>query len=366
MKIMEICSGGDVNGAIAHCHLLIRQFVQRGHQIVLVCPERAWIGRQLEADPAIEVLASDMHRWPLDELTRVGRLARDHGVDVLHTHMSRAHTFGVLLRAMTRIPSVATAHNRYVQLHWMFNDRVIGVSETTTQFHRRFNLVRRRCSETIHNFIDSAPFSDVGPADRADVRAELGVGDDHVLLGAVGNIIARKGLIHLVRALPRVLDAVPQTRLAVIGAIKDGPEYSERVKAEAEQLGVASAIDWVGHRSDVPRLLAGLDVFVLPSLEECFPLSILEAMASSCPVVATSVGGIPEAVDDGRTGALVPPGDPDALADALLPLVKDAELRRRWGQAGRQRVSSHFSAESQAARVEAALASVVRPKLKAA
>ena len=366
MKIMEICSGGDVNGAIAHCHLLIEQFVRRGHRIVLVCPHGAWIGRRLEGNRSVEVVPSDMHRWPPDELSRVARLARDRGVDVLHSHMSRAHTFGVLLRAMSGIPSVATAHNRHVQLHWMFNDRVIGVSETTTRFHRRFNLVRRRCSETIHNFIDDAPFRAIDPADRLEVRAELGVADEHVLLGVVGNIIARKGLIYLVRALPRILAAAPQTRLAAIGAVKDGPEYCDRVKAEADRLGVASAIHWAGHRSDVPRVLAGLDVFVLPSLEECFPLSILEAMASARPVVGSAVGGIPEAVDDRRTGALVRPADPDALAEALAPLIADEDLRRRWGRAGRRRVSAEFSAESQAARVEAALASVLRPKRKAA
>jgi glycosyltransferase involved in cell wall biosynthesis len=183
------------------------------------------------------------------------------------------------------------------------------------------------------------------------VRDGLGVGGDRLLMGVVGDVIARKGLIHLIRALPGILHSVPQAHLLCVGHTQDA--YAARCRAEAEVRGVASAITWAGPRSDIDRILAGLDIYVLPSLEENLPLAILEAMASGCPVVATAVGGIPECVTHNRTGLLVPPSQEGALAEALIRVLQDPALRQRFGQAGRERIRDCFSIESQIPRLEA-------------
>lgn len=153
MRIMQIVSGAGVNRAITHCLLLTRELARRGHRVTLVCRPGAWIARQLAVDP-VDLIESDLRRWPLDELRRIAALARERRIEVVHTHMSRAHSFGVLLRWTSGLPCVATAQSRHVQLHWMFNDRVIAVSDTTRRFHGSYNLVRADRIVTISDFVD--------------------------------------------------------------------------------------------------------------------------------------------------------------------------------------------------------------------
>jgi glycosyltransferase involved in cell wall biosynthesis len=356
MNIMEVISGTRVNGAILHCLLLSRELARRGHRVTLVCRPGAWIASQAAA-PRIEVVPSDLHRWPTDELRRLALVVRRQRIDVIHTHTSRANFFGILLRWLSGTPSVATAHSHHIQLHWMFNDRVIAVSEATRRFQRRWNLVPAGRIETIHNFIDCRRLAAL-PADaRSQARRSLGIAADTPLVGVTGQIIRRKGLIHLVRALPKIAAGVPNVRLLVVGGREHGP-YASSVRAAAERLGVADRITWTGHRDDARELLAALDLFVLPSLEESVPLVILEAMALGLAVVASSVGGIPECVLPGRTGILAPPARSDALAGAVLELLGDSARRRRLGEAGRRRVQEQFALEGQTSRIETLLAGV--------
>jgi glycosyltransferase involved in cell wall biosynthesis len=342
MNILQIVSAGDINGAVVHCALLTRELVRRGHNVTLVCKPHAWAGQQVAGLP-VEVVRSDLHRWPLDELRRIGQIARERNIDVIHTHMSRAHAFGVMLRMRSGIPCVATAHNRYVQLHWMFNDFVIGNSTATTKFHRRYNLVRRSRSRTIPIFIDEQAIAGVGDGARQRLRQSFGIEPNHVMIGQIGDVIPRKGLLYLVRSLKNVLAQNPQVRLLVVGQAKNSADYLEQVKREAEKLGVAHAIQWAGQRRDVADLLAAIDVVALASLEESLGLSLLEAMAAARPVVASRVGGIPEVVADGETGLLVPATDTEALAAGIVRLAADPALRTRLGNAGQARVAAHFS-----------------------
>jgi glycosyltransferase involved in cell wall biosynthesis len=349
MHIMQIVSGTAVNGAIVTCLEIARGLLHRGHRISLVCRPGSWIADQLANGPA-EIILSDLHRWPLDELRRIAKRARDQHVDVIHTHMSRANFFGVLLRRLYKIPCVATANNRHIQLHWMFNDYVVAASEATRRFHRRFNLVPSNRIGVIHNFIDDHVFHQVDVDARNRLRDEFGIDRDALVLSIVGDVIARKGLLYLVRALPTIAAAVPTVHVLSIGHIKDA--YGEQVVAEAARYGVAERLTLAGARADIAPLLSTSDLFVLPTLEDTLPLAILEAMASGLPVVATTVGGIPECVIDGQTGRLVPPGDPQQLADALIELLCDEPLRRQWGTAGRERVHRFFSRSAQIVRWE--------------
>jgi glycosyltransferase involved in cell wall biosynthesis len=352
MRIMEIISGTAVNGAAVNCFEVISALHARGHEVTVVCRPNAWIASRLsQIGVDLEVIESSLRRWPTDELRRIAHVASERQIDIVHTHMSSASFFGVLLRRLYGVPAcVATAHNRYIQLHWMFNDRVIAVSEATKRFHQRFNLVPSRRIDVIHNFINDARFHQVTRAQAMSVRAQLGLPPERRLMGVVGDIIPRKGLIHLIRALPTVLRAVPEAHLVCVGHPQT--DYAARCHAEAERLKIASQITWTGTRNDIDQLLSGLDVYVLPSLEENMPLAILEAMASGCSVVATAVGGIPECVVHEQTGLLVPPADAAMLAEALIRVLSDAALRDRLGQAGRRRVAECFSVERQIDKIE--------------
>ena len=154
-----------------------------------------------------------------------------------------------------------------------------------------------------------------------------------------------KDQISLVEATAALLRRHPSVRLQIVG---DGPEMSRLQQAVAAQ-GLHRVVRLSGERADIPRSLATLDVFALPSLGEGMSNTLLEAMAAGLPVVATRVGGNPELVSDGTSGLLVPPRDKDALVEALSVYVESRELRRRHGAEGRQRILREFTVERMAA-----------------
>ena len=363
MKILQITSGLTASGATTHCLLLGRELVQRGHEIVFLCRPDSWIGQQARKE-GFNVVWSDLHRWPADELRRISAYVQIRGIDLLHTHMSRAHFFGVLLRWMAGVPCVATAHSCRVQFHWMFNDLVIAVSDKTRRFQESYNLVHPHRIVTIHNFIDESNIRETPENERRELRKSLGVEEGDLVLGAVGAVSPRKGQFYLIRALPHLLKETPNAKLLLVGEL-DSPEYATLLKTEAEALGVSSRIAWAGPPDDVSRILPAFDVTVLASTEENFPLVLLESMAASVPIVATDVGGVAECVVSGQTGLLVPPCDPAALGQALASLAASPARREAMGEAGRRRLLRSFSTRSQTTGIEQALSTVVRRRTHA-
>jgi len=194
-----------------------------------------------------------------------------------------------------------------------------------------------------------------GAAGRAAARARFGVGGE-LAIGIVAALETRKGHDVLLHALARLRREGVALRCLVCG---DG---SRRAQLEnlAQTLGIADAVRFLGEQRQVADVLAALDVFVLPSRHEGLGVAILEAMAMSLPVVASDVGGIPEIVDAGRTGVLVPCEDAAALAAAIAALDRDRERARRLGEEGRARVVAEFSMEAMAERYERLYESVSR------
>jgi glycosyltransferase involved in cell wall biosynthesis len=347
---MQIVSGRQSNGAVLQAIALMRSLVRRGHEITLLCRHDAWVGEQI-ADEPIEVICSDLHRWPTDELRRVASIVRSREIDVLHTHMSRAHGYGVLLRWFAGTPCIASAHCRRLQPHWMFNDYVIANSQATLRYHRRWNRVAKDRIEVVPYLIDFARFDRVSATQRREVRTRLGLDDGTPLIGIIGDVRPCKGHIYLVRGMPYLLDRVPGLRLAVVGNSIGG--YQAKVQREAERLGVADSIVWTGYREDIPAVLSALDVCVSASLEEPLGLTMPEALAMGRAVVATNVGGLPETVIPGETGLLVPPRRPRPLARAIATLLTDEQLRSDMGAAGRRHVHQMYQWERDVDRVEA-------------
>lgn len=204
--------------------------------------------------------------------------------------------------------------------------------------------VRPERMSQIYNGVDVARFNNAGASSGSFPVAGF-LSSDSVVIGTVGRMAVVKDQLTLVQAFLQLLDRVENARqrlrLVMIG---DGP-----LRAEAQRLlQAAGAADlaWLpGDRDDIPALLRAFDIFVLPSLGEGISNTILEAMASGLPVVATRVGGNPELVQDGVTGRLVPSADPTAMADTLSELLAQSELRVRFGTAGRERVVQEFSIE---------------------
>jgi glycosyltransferase involved in cell wall biosynthesis len=185
----------------------------------------------------------------------------------------------------------------------------------------------------------------------AEARARLGIPEHALVLVIVANLIAYKGHLDLIDALGRIAGKMPaEWRLLAVGR-DDG--FGAAIRSRAHQLGLEAHVSLLGVRADIPELLIASDIAILASHQEGFSNAIIEGMQAGLPMIVTDVGGNAEAVVDGQTGLVVAPRDPDALADAILRLASDGELRQRYGAAGRRRVEAHFSLDACVAAYEA-------------
>jgi glycosyltransferase involved in cell wall biosynthesis len=283
--------------------------------------------------------------------------------ELVHTHLHYADVLGLSAARMLRLPAVSTVHliagaptghdvsaglrgaakarlpalaRRHVAA------RVLAVSDAAREAYLGARLDVAAHVSTVHNGI--ARSADRAAGER--VRAELGIERDALVLSTVTVLRRGKGHEVLFEAAAELLARFPKMRLLVLG---DGPER-ERIEALARPFGGVAIMP--GHRSDVMAVLAASDVLVHPTTVDAFPTAMLEAAAAAVPVVATRVGGIPEIVQDGRTGLLVdPPPRARQLVSALATLLENAELRAAIGERAQERFRNHFTAELWARRL---------------
>lgn len=295
--------------------------------------------------------------------------------DVVHCHTWYADMAGVWMQILYGLPLVVTLHSLeplrpwkedqlgrgYHLSRWIERtaveaaDRVIAVSEGSRREILECYRVDPERVRVIHNGIDTQVFRKVDPS---ETLRKYGIPADRPYLLFVGRIVAQKGVLHLVRAIRHV---DPEIQAVLCAGEPDTPEIARAMEREARSLqSERPGVHWIQEMVPIPdlvRLYSGAAVFVCPSIYEPFGIVNLEAMACGCPVVASRVGGIPEAVADGETGILVPfesrggtdfePKDPEGfsrdLAEAVNRLFRDERTRRAMGEAGRRRVEERFS-----------------------
>ena len=204
----------------------------------------------------------------------------------------------------------------------------------------------------VHNGVDPALFD---PNTDRGISAEFGFAEGDPVVGILGALRPEKDHTTLLRAARIVINQMPGVRFLIIG---DGPQRSQ-LETLCSDLRIAPNVHFAGTRGDVARLLCAIDVFALSSTTECFSIALLEAMACARPAVCTAVGGIPEMINHGESGYLVPPKDPQQLADRLLNLLSDPQAARRMGRAARRRVEAEFSLDRSVAAAEQAIEDVV-------
>jgi glycosyltransferase involved in cell wall biosynthesis len=216
------------------------------------------------------------------------------------------------------------------------NDHVFCVSEQvklSIRLPKIFRFRRMPPIETLHHGIDLKQVVGWGSTDG--IREGLGIPAEAPVVGTVANFKAHKGYEYLLKAAALVKREASDTRFVLVG---QGP-VEKRAREQAHGLALDGMVTFAGFREDAPRVTATFDVFALASTTEGLPIALLEAMALGKAVVATHVGGIPEVIDHARGGLLVPPGDPRALADAILALLRDQELRQQLGNGARKRAA---------------------------
>lgn len=278
------------------------------------------------------------------------RVLRRLAPDIVHTHNPKPGVFGRLAARSVRVPAIVnTVHGLYaLPEDGALKRRVVYSLERAAARCSHVELVqnvedipvlaklgiREPKVRLLGNGIDLRRFDATAAAPaRAQFRAELGIDDDVVVVGAVGRLVAEKGLRELFEAARHVNDVHAATAFVVVGPadLDKGDAITQR---ELDDASASAHIRFLGERTDVERFYAAMDVFVIASWREGFSRSGMEAAAMGVPVVATDVRGCRQVVDDGLTGLLVPVRQPEALAAAISRLVTDPEERARMGRAG--------------------------------
>jgi glycosyltransferase involved in cell wall biosynthesis len=307
----------------------------------------------------------------LGQLVALMRRFRPH---VVHTHTAKAGTLGRLAAKLARVPVVVHTYHGHV-LHGYFppgrtrvflaiervlargTDCLLAVSETVRRELLGLGVGSAARFRVMPLGLDLDRYAEA-EARRGELCAELGFSRDVPVVAIVARLVPIKAHEVFLQAARRVLEAVPASRFLVVG---DG-ERREALERQASELGLGASVHFLGWRRDLERIYADAWVVALTSRNEGSPVSLIEAMAAGRAVAATRVGGVPDLVQDGVTGRLVPPDAPDALAQAVVDLLRDPDLRRALGQAARARVLPAFAAARLVADVDALYAELLRGK----
>lgn len=347
MRLLYLITRAELGGAQAHLLELIRGLREQFELHLGVGEEGFLTEEARRLGVKVHLLLSLVQpldlRKDVQVLGELSYLVRSLKPQLIHTHSSKAGLVGRLVAWKERLPVVFTAHG------WAFTDgvswrrkavaipsealaarlggEIIAVSRYDYNLALRYRVASPQQMVVIHNGLPDS-LHRASPGGNSTVRitmvARFAVPKDHRLL-----LQALAGL----KGMPWELEL-----------IGDGP-LQKAMEHEAGRLGLHERVCFLGARKDVAQRLAQAQMFVLASNYEGFPVSLLEAMRAGLPVIASNVGGVPEAVVDGETGFLIPKGDVEALRDRLVRLIQDPELRIKMGAAGRARYEAHFTLE---------------------
>ena len=343
-------------GVEQHICGLLRNLSPTLFRAHLVCDPSLY-GRFREAIPgdmAVTPLALSSPKHVASAL-RFARLLRRERPRIVHSHMFWSSLFASPIAWACRVPAVIeTLHGTEAwRKGWKasyvldratarFVSRYVAVCESDARFLKTKKRIPKEKISVIHNGVDARRF-DLREEARQAIRHSLGFSEADLVLVVVARFHAGKGHPVLFEAMRQLLPCYPNLKLICLG---EGEREAE-LRALCEQLDLSDCIRFEGHQRNVPEWLAAADINVLPTFYEGFPLTVLEAMASGLPTVASKVGGIPEAINHGIEGLLVPPANPQDLADAIALLAGNAARRVEMGRAARKRFHQNFVLEQQ-------------------
>ena len=297
-------------------------------------------------DAGVDVTVFDVRcKADLPRLLTIRRFFRRQRFDLVHTHLFHADLAAGLAgvhRVSRLVHTVHVAERRRRPMHFVWarraarhRERLIAVSPTVRDFHADRCGIDPSKYVVIPNGVDPARYARDEQA-RRRLRDEWGVADNTVVIACVARLSEEKGIDVLIEAAGEMTTS--PFRIVIAG---DGP-LREPLRRQCLDRVPPRRVAMLGFVDDVPALLSAADAFVLPSRWEGFGLAAVEAMAAGLPVVATAVEGPGEIVLDGQTGLLIPPDDPEALGSALMRVVEDPPLRKRWGRRGRERAALQY------------------------
>jgi glycosyltransferase involved in cell wall biosynthesis len=342
----------------AHCFLLYENFVERGHEPILVVRE-GWELESRARAAGMNVVSlrfrsrfSPLSDWR--DIRHLARLVAGQSVDVVHCHRGKDHWIAALALRLSgsKVPLIRTRHvvtpvSSHLFNRWLYGratSRIVAVSNAaaaslSARSRRWFRRSLAAKTAIVHPGVDLARFS---PDRRSEEwRRTLGLDEGDILIGLIGRFQRVKGQYEFLRSAGIIARDYPRVWFLLAG--QGHEEKRLRYRRMAEALGIEQRFILLGMLDDVASAAASLDIAVVASLgSEGSSRIVLEYMASARPIVATRVGGMPDLIEDGATGRLVPPGDVAAMRDAIRDLLNSPEQRRRLGEAARARAEEHF------------------------
>ncbi len=362
-KIIHIISTLEIGGAELQLLDVLKKLDKSRYEVSVCCLTR---GGPLVDDfckLGIEVIILKRRfRFDFSLIKQIIRVVKEKKIDIVHTHMFTANSWGTLASRIARVPIIINSvhdieawkcwHHRFIdRMLFSYVDTVITNSDATRGFMVKNGKLNGNKFVTVYNGIDILKFS-----------PHLShVNSDFPTIGTVARLDEpKKGLKYLIMAMEIIKNEIPNCQLIIIG---DGHSRGS-LESLVNEKKLERNVRFFGYRKDIPELLAEIDVFIVPSLWEGLGDVILEAMAMEKPVVATNVGGIPEMVSHGKTGFLVPAKDSPALAAMILKLLKSPEMRREMAKTGRKRVEDNFSIEKTVEKIQAIYDELIKRKLE--
>ena len=338
--------GGQENRTLQE----LRGLSRMGYRVLVLCPPQAEIGRRAAAEGIPVRFRSMRKSYDVAAVSAIRNVIRDEQVDILNTHSGRDSLLaGLAGRLSSRRPIIVRTRHLALPItskisYQYLPHRVVTVSE----YVRRYLIGEGIPAEkvvAVPTGIDTERFSPGAAA--GTLREELRLSSHVPLVGIVAILRRKKGHHVLLDAVPEILRAVPEAVFVMAG---NGPQR-DNIEGKIRSLGLSKKVFLLGLRKDVPNVIASLDLFVLPTLEEALGTAFLEAMAMEKPVVGTRVGGVGEVIEDGVNGHLVPPENPATLARAIVDILRDREKGRRMGIEGRKIVQEKYTVEVMCAKM---------------
>ncbi len=368
VNILYVNHTGEIGGAEVSLLLLLRNLNRALYQPVVVCPLKGSLAKEL-AEISVTFQEIDFHQvrrtlnpvrlliaifFFFRHMIRIFQIVRSKNIKLVHANSLKSAIISGIGARLDNVPlvwhvrdflPVGFFRQLFTRLAYLLATKVIVNSKAVGEIFRFLQKDPNEKVKIIYNCIDPDLYNP--DVDGNDLRRELNIGTNIALIGFIGRVHPEKGIEYLIRAVREVIKIVPEVRLLIVGDTALGKEeYQKRMRDLSAELGLADRILFLGYRKEVVKIMAALDILVLPSLREPFGLVSLEAMAMKKPVIATNTGGSPEVIIDGKTGLLVAPRDSCAISSAIIKLLKDKELARRMGATGRKRVMNFFSPES--------------------
>lgn len=363
-------------GAEKHIHLLAKNLIRDGYAVKVVCSNYKKLDEwcaEMKHD-GIEIIRLRVsHKHDPRHYFQLKKLLKKHGPDLLHLHLWNpgACRYAFWAGGKKRPDIVTTEHDPF-PLHGLkkkfkknaLNKTVHTITVSEANYGKMLEWypeLKNRMS-VIHNGIDLDAFEKelihFTTQEKQKIRSRLFDAEpEEKILLTIAALHPRKGLKYLLQAMQKIIEQKNSTKLVVIG---EGPEKKDLEKL-AEKLKINGNVKFLGHQESIPRMLKSSDLFVLPSLKEAFGLVLLEAMAAQLPIIATNVGGIPEIIDDRKTGILVEPKDSDALAQSILMLLNNKPLRDKLAFLGHHKVKE-FGVQTMVEKTKKVYAEILKKK----